>query len=212
MKLHAPLRRSRRFWPQKVRTRLTLLYAALFFVAGSALLGLTYGLVASSLPTSSGSSGYTKQQLAKLTIACSKPNKPDRGTLAQCRKTFDAGNTAGSDSQRQRALNSLLLVSLVGLGVMTVASGGLGWVMSGRVLRPVRVITETARRASEPLAQVLLGCPTTPCPRCSSHSGAWKGAPAPARASGSVCPSPGRWPPRTGRPSRPAPSRRAALT
>jgi signal transduction histidine kinase len=55
----------------------------------------------------------------------------------------------GSDSQRQRALNNLLLFSLVGLGAMTVASGGLGWVMSGRVLRPVRVITETARRASE---------------------------------------------------------------
>jgi signal transduction histidine kinase len=32
---------------------------------------------------------------------------------------------------------------------MTAASGGLGWYMSGRVLRPVRVITETARRASE---------------------------------------------------------------
>jgi signal transduction histidine kinase len=32
---------------------------------------------------------------------------------------------------------------------MTVASGGVGWVMSGRVLRPVRTITETARRASE---------------------------------------------------------------
>jgi signal transduction histidine kinase len=32
---------------------------------------------------------------------------------------------------------------------MTVASGGLGWYMSGRVLRPVRAITETARRASE---------------------------------------------------------------
>jgi signal transduction histidine kinase len=37
----------------------------------------------------------------------------------------------------------------VSLGIMTVASGGLGWFMSGRALRPVRVITETARRASE---------------------------------------------------------------
>ena len=35
------------------------------------------------------------------------------------------------------------------LGLITVASGGLGWFMSGRMLRPVRVITETARRASE---------------------------------------------------------------
>ncbi len=37
---------SRRFWPQKVRTRLAVLYAGLFLVSGSALLGLTYGLVA----------------------------------------------------------------------------------------------------------------------------------------------------------------------
>ena len=38
-----------RLWPQKVRTRLTLTYAGLFLAAGAALLGLTYGLVASSL-------------------------------------------------------------------------------------------------------------------------------------------------------------------
>jgi signal transduction histidine kinase len=147
--LRAPLRRIlRRCWPQKVRTRLTLLYAALFFAAGSALLGLTYGLVASSLPAPSGRPGYTKGQLAKLSSAC-KQGKADRRLLAECQKAFSAGNTAGSDSQRQRALNDLLLFSLVGLGAMTVVSGGLGWVMSGRVLRPVRVITETARRASE---------------------------------------------------------------
>ena len=42
----------RRWWPQKVRTRLALLYAVLFLVSGSALLGLTYGLVAASLPAS----------------------------------------------------------------------------------------------------------------------------------------------------------------
>ena len=40
----------RRLWPQKVRTRLTLIYAALFFTAGLVLLALTYALVASSLP------------------------------------------------------------------------------------------------------------------------------------------------------------------
>ena len=42
-----------RIWPQKVRTRLALLYAVLFLVSGSALLGLTYGLVAASLPATS---------------------------------------------------------------------------------------------------------------------------------------------------------------
>ena len=51
MNVRALLRPLRGLWPQKVRTRLTLIYAALFFAAGSALLGLTYGLVASNLPT-----------------------------------------------------------------------------------------------------------------------------------------------------------------
>ena len=139
----------RRCWPQKVRTRLTLLYAALFFAAGSALLGLTYGLVASSLPAHSGSASYyARPQLAKLRIACKEP-APDLGTVAECKRAFSAGASAGSESQRERALRSLLLFSLVGLGALTIASGGLGWVMSGRVLRPVRVITETARRASD---------------------------------------------------------------
>ena len=51
MSARAVLRPVRRLWPQKVRTRLAVLYAALFFAAGSALLVLTYGLVASNLPT-----------------------------------------------------------------------------------------------------------------------------------------------------------------
>ena len=105
--------------------------------------------MASSLPVHSGStSHYSKQQLAKLSNACKAP-RPDQGTLDQCKGAFSAGASAGSNTQRQRALHNLLLFSLAGLGTMTLISGGLGWVMSGRVLRPVRVITETARRASE---------------------------------------------------------------
>jgi len=142
----------RRIWPQKVRTRLALLYAALFLVSGSALLGLTYGLVAANLPAQSStaqqSGGLDKNQLAKLRVAC-KQQKPDAGTVLACKRAFDAGAGAGGASVRERALDSLLLFSLLGLGVMTVVSGGLGWYVSGRVLRPVRAITETARRASD---------------------------------------------------------------
>ena len=135
-----------RWWPQKVRTRLALLYAALFLASGSVLLGLTYGLVAANVPDKppGPANGFTQQQLAKLSIACKLPH-PDPGTVAACKSAFDAGG----DSVRQRALDSLLTFSLVGLGVMTVASAGLGWFVSGRVLRPVRAITETARRASD---------------------------------------------------------------
>jgi methyl-accepting chemotaxis protein len=139
--------------PQKVRTRLALLYAALFLVSGSALLALTYGLVAASLPAQAPSTvtstGLSQQQLqGKLGGACKEPH-PDAGTVLLCKQAYDAGAGAATTSVRQRTLDSLLLFSLLGLGVMTAASGGLGWYISGRVLRPVRAITEAARRASD---------------------------------------------------------------
>jgi len=153
--LRALLRPVRRLWPQKVRTRLTLIYAALFFAAGSALLGLTYGLVASSLPANPPANPKTGQEQAKLLQQCNLERakaphvpKPQLPACAQL-KAFSTGVSSGSQTQRDRALFELLVFSLLGLGVMTVASGWLGWIMSGRVLRPVRVITETARRASE---------------------------------------------------------------
>ncbi len=135
--------------PKRIRIRLTILYAGLFLAAGAVLIGLTYVLVASSLPASSSSAPrMDSNQLAKLNAACKQP-VPDPGTIAACKQEFSAGANAGSQSQRQRALQSLLIFSLAGLAVMTVASGGVGWVLSGRVLRPIRTITETARRASE---------------------------------------------------------------
>ena len=148
-----------RLWPQKVRTRLTLIYALLFFAAGSVLLGLTYGLVASSLPVQPPT--VSSQELVNLKHECTpaggkvkgkRPAPIPTSLLNVCKlaqQAYKVGAASGSQAQRQRALSDLLVFSLIGLGVMTVASGGLGWYMSGRVLRPVRVITETARRASE---------------------------------------------------------------
>jgi signal transduction histidine kinase len=165
------VRPVRRLWPQKVRARLTLIYAALFFVAGSALLGLTYGLVASSLPvhppaaTTAANQAlnnlkdeFSGQELASLKHECQPASGTTTGTpvpaslrfaCKQLETAYAAGAAAGSEAQRGDALRNLLVFSLVGLGLMTAASGGLGWFMSGRVLRPVRAITETARRASE---------------------------------------------------------------
>lgn len=66
-----------------------------------------------------------------------------------CEQAYLAAISAAQTGQRDRALNSLLLYSLIGLGLATIASGRVGWVVSGRVLRPVSAITQTARRASE---------------------------------------------------------------
>ena len=155
MNVRALPRPVRRLWPQKVRTRLTLIYATLFFAAGSALLGLTYGLVASSLPTQPPAvATVSSQELTNLNQECNQAMlalkiKRFPAVCMQAEEAYNAGTASGLQTQRQRALSKLLVFSLVGLGVMTAASGGLGWFMSGRVLRPVRVITATARRASE---------------------------------------------------------------
>jgi signal transduction histidine kinase len=151
VKVPVNVRALRRLWPQKVRTRLTLSYASLFFLAGSALLALTYGLLAASLPTHPPASlTISSQVLREIHQACQPGSIP--GKLPGCKQAeaaYYAGTAEGFQTQRQEELTKLLGFALVGLGVMTAASGGLGWIMSGRVLRPVRVITETARRASE---------------------------------------------------------------
>jgi len=171
----ARLRPLGRLWPQKVRTRLTLIYALLFLAGGSALLGLTYGLVDASLPSGPQQAGRRVLSHARFATLCthahpvpvkigesrgktgqqpaaakSVPSNPKTKILCrQAYRAYRAGLNAVSVSQRDRALHSLLVYSLGGLGLMTVASGAAGWVISGRVLRPVAAITETARRASE---------------------------------------------------------------
>ena len=148
MNVRLPLARLR---PRRVRTRLAITYAALFLVAGLALSGLTYGLLASRLPAVKGSKSIASAKFAGL---CKE--KSQAGTLGtseqfleKCKQAFAAGARLGSQNQRDNTLNTLLVASLIGLGVATLASGALGWFISGRVLRPVRSITDTARRASE---------------------------------------------------------------
>ena len=46
-------------------------------------------------------------------------------------------------------LHRFLIESGFALGVMAIVSIGLGWVVAGRVLRPVRAMTTTARHISE---------------------------------------------------------------
>jgi signal transduction histidine kinase len=140
-------RLARRSVPQRVGPRLSLIFAALFLVAGSALLGLTYGLVDASLPNPSGHS-LTKQQALDDRLKCAG-NGADKAEISGClRKAYAAGVGKGSSDQRSRALDSLLTYSLIGLGITTLASGGIGYLVARRVLKPVRSITATARRAS----------------------------------------------------------------
>jgi signal transduction histidine kinase len=51
--------------------------------------------------------------------------------------------------QHSSDVHELLVWSLVALGAMTVASMLLGWLLAGRVLRPLRTMTATTRRISQ---------------------------------------------------------------
>jgi len=136
-----------------VRVRLAVLYAGLFLVFGLALLGVTYGLVANSLVTSGRSSSerlanpqfvaFCKQELGSR-------NLPSNSQfLAECQAAVVIGANAGAAEQRAQTLHQLLVYSVIGLFGMTIAAAAVGWLMAGGVLRPVRVITAAARRASE---------------------------------------------------------------
>jgi signal transduction histidine kinase len=132
--------------------RLTLMYAALFLAAGVALLAVSYGLLAASLPAGSPGLDITKARAAdpvavKIIATCKQ--EPHAVPLAQCRQAYAAVASAAAVNQRDQTLSRLLVFSLVGLGVVTAVSGCLGWLMAGRALRPVSQITAAARRASE---------------------------------------------------------------
>ncbi len=49
---------------------------------------------------------------------------------------------------RRDTLDQLLIESGIAFGIMAVASVGLGWLMAGRVLSPLRTISAAARRIS----------------------------------------------------------------
>ncbi|MGH2894546.1 MAG: sensor histidine kinase [Solirubrobacteraceae bacterium] len=136
----------RRLWPRRMRTRLGVFYAALFLVVGVALLALTYALSDRLLVPTAGPPKRPPPQEQSLLGLC-KPLPPSGVLLAKCKRLIDvigAGPKARGD-----ALAALRIASAIGLGVLTAAAAVLGWLVAGRALRPVRSITEAARRASE---------------------------------------------------------------
>ncbi len=137
----------RRLAPRRVRTRLAVFYAILFLLAGVLLLALTYSLAAALLlPGPAPAPKPLTPQESELLALC-KPLPTSPSLLAKCNHLIDivgAGPKARGD-----ALAALRIASAIGLGILAIAAAGLGWLASGRALRPMRSITEAARRASE---------------------------------------------------------------
>jgi signal transduction histidine kinase len=129
----------RRLGPRRVRARLTLLFGALFTISGAALLGITYLLVARAT-----------DRVAFVRIGDSGP--PRSMDLGQAAPSLDANAQAWRNlawQQHQEDLHHLLIQSGVALAIMLVISIGLGWLVAGRILRPLRAMTITVQQISE---------------------------------------------------------------
>jgi signal transduction histidine kinase len=137
-----------------IRLRLTLLYGGLFLASGTGLLIITYVLVAHQLPpfvvnhpqavgTGVGpGTMISGPRAAACAPAQSVPVTPAQ--FARCARQAQAFIA----SQRAAELNQLLTKSGIALAIMAVISIGLGWLVAGRVLRPLRTITTAAQRLS----------------------------------------------------------------
>jgi signal transduction histidine kinase len=132
-----------------VRARLTLLYTGLFAACGAILVTISYFLVA-QLGTSEQGQSPSSSDLATIISRCRSHqtsalvNKP---AIAQCVSTLE--QQLGAQHQRALTLSHLLLFSLFTLAAVIALAAVLGWVFSGRSLRPVHQITAAARAASE---------------------------------------------------------------
>lgn len=115
------------------RVYLTVVYGGLFLASGTGLLGLTYWLADTRFPVTGRRSGT---------------GHGGPGLLPGQQQTAALAAQAQAIQERAAALHSLLVMSGIALAVMTVISVGLGWLVAGRMLRPLRMITTAAQRIS----------------------------------------------------------------
>jgi signal transduction histidine kinase len=119
-----------------VRLRLTVTYGVLFLLSGAVLLAITSGVVYSRSSAEAIQANPPGQQTAL---------QQAQNRVHQLRDELAAVQAA----QHSGISQDLLIGSAIGLGIMTVASVGLGWGVAGRALRPLRQMTVATRRISE---------------------------------------------------------------
>ncbi|HEY2308023.1 MAG TPA: HAMP domain-containing sensor histidine kinase [Streptosporangiaceae bacterium] len=117
-----------------VRMRLTALYGALFVGSGAVLLAIASGVVVSS---------------SRVSVTAANQGVLSPLTRDQIRIHELLAELASAESRIHSGVSHGLLVgSAIALGIMTVVSLVLGWIVAGRVLRPLRRMTVATRRIS----------------------------------------------------------------
>jgi signal transduction histidine kinase len=130
-----------------LRLRLTLLYSSLFLALGAGLLALTYVLAARRI---TGTAPVPSELLPQPT-----PLPPSRASntdsLAQL-----------LHAQAAADLHQFLIQSGIAFSIIAVVTIVLGWVVAGRVLRPLQTMIATTRQISEENLHERLALPGPP--------------------------------------------------
>ncbi|WP_214412588.1 sensor histidine kinase [Sphaerisporangium fuscum] len=130
--------RARQWWERRrLRMRLTLLYGALFFAAGSVLLWLTYLLTARAL-----SQQFNVRFLSKTGPMSDGAVGPGDDTLLKVAQFDVEQKTSSVLSEMVRS--SLIVMILIGIIALL-----LGYLVADRGLRPLERVTAAAERLSE---------------------------------------------------------------
>jgi signal transduction histidine kinase len=162
-----------------VRWRLTLLYGGLFLISGVALLAITYTLVDNAAVFPQGPRFSYVDGRASLSVLhpASVPSHarspslsrttpvtvaPGRATIKgfpralpppiqRLLRTTEGQKALGEVviTQHVADLHQLIIESAIALALMAILSTALGWVVAGRVLRPLRTMTTTTQEISE---------------------------------------------------------------
>lgn len=113
------------------RGRLAALYTVLVLAAGTMLTALTYLLVRQSVD---------RRWLIRTKVG---PSPAPEDIRAERQEMSDL-----ADRVRAATLSELLTQAALALAVVTLVAAVLGWLVAGRVLRPIRAISATAQRLS----------------------------------------------------------------
>jgi signal transduction histidine kinase len=162
VRAHGPARWRAARWAARprwtARLRLTLWYGGLFLLAGLVLVGTSYLLVWQRIgPSTSGGIAQVFCRKSPEQVVCmsvggkraATATAPPAGGSAQGPGVSGGQLDELKSSVVSAAMRTFLQTMLLVLALMAVASLALGWLVAGRVLRPLQRITATAKRLSE---------------------------------------------------------------
>jgi len=109
------------------RARLTILFTGLVLAAGIALIAITYVLVRQGL----------ERRFTVLLLGTGSGDLPP-----------SPRDPPSAEQLREQVVGDLLTRSALALAVVTALAAVLGWLVAGKVLRPIRAMTATAHRLS----------------------------------------------------------------